>query len=554
MTPSHHPIVIRGIYPGSAAVAPVFGPGSSAQGAATGAYSMLQAEAAVSSYGAHERQPAQTVPGRESLDSLRRRCDDIIPHVELLPVNSISGSSGLPEPEPAPCALRGASLSQLSMATDQVSPTAAIAEVRELLMREMRERMDGQRSIHEESRIQQESLLRVTAGLDEALIELRTELPRLRQEATGHRSDLEKVCQMRDADRAHADNIEKALEEEKETRRVAERALSGECRELVVCEAQRSDQAIGEFRELTEELRRRRDSDRAEFESLKERDQSHAEETAEQRRDIDRLSHHLQSLQDSLSRQAAAFDKKLSDQEASLRSWVDTAFVGRLGSLERALRDEMTERSLRVQQAQDGVAHNADLIGQLQAKLDRMVLEARLGTGGVSTSSLPLAAGHAGAGSATLYVPASHATSCPSTISPHSPLFSLPGERLMHSSMSHADDDRSSGATRFPNLSSHQSAMLSSSQMSSTAMTGLNSSNSMSAAKLLTVPSMLAHGNALSNTGGDAPVSSRVYSPGVPIGVVLTGGAASSRSASPGLARQSHFPVTMQVNSRRTFH
>mmetsp|Transcript_87901 Transcript_87901/g.246906 ORF Transcript_87901/g.246906 Transcript_87901/m.246906 type:complete len:639 (-) Transcript_87901:110-2026(-) len=71
-----------------------------------------------------------------------------------------------------------------------------IEGAREMMMREMRERMDGQKVLREEAHLQQQALASFTSRVDEVMIELRTELPRLGQECVAIRSEMEQIASM----------------------------------------------------------------------------------------------------------------------------------------------------------------------------------------------------------------------------------------------------------------------------------------------------------------------------------------------------------------------
>lgn len=68
-----------------------------------------------------------------------------------------------------------------------------LERLRDTVMREMRERMDGQKVLREEVQLQQGSLLRLTSRVEETLVEMRTEMPRLSQDGASLRQELESL-------------------------------------------------------------------------------------------------------------------------------------------------------------------------------------------------------------------------------------------------------------------------------------------------------------------------------------------------------------------------
>merc|ERR1719247_1586810 len=142
----------------------------------------------------------------------------------------------LSEPEPTPSR-------NVSACESPMDAGSHIAQVQELSMREMRERMEGEEVLR-----LQEGLVRVTGRVDEALIELRSEMPRIRQEIATKTTELEKVDLVQNQILARVDALERGLAEETAARYGAEKSQTQDMRESVAAEVQRLNSAIVETR------------------------------------------------------------------------------------------------------------------------------------------------------------------------------------------------------------------------------------------------------------------------------------------------------------------
>lgn len=111
-----------------------------------------------------------------------------------------------------------------------------IANVREIMMREMRERMDGQKVFREEVHLQQQALASFTGRVDEAIIELRTELPRLTQETQSLEAVTLKLSESHSVYKERTEALEKYISEESQDRRASLKAASKELKDHVAHE------------------------------------------------------------------------------------------------------------------------------------------------------------------------------------------------------------------------------------------------------------------------------------------------------------------------------
>ncbi|CAE8607430.1 unnamed protein product [Polarella glacialis] len=130
-----------------------------------------------------------------------------------------------------------------------------LERLRDSVMREMRERMDGQKVLREEVQLQQGSLMRLTSRVEESLVELRTELPRMSQEQSSQHADIERIQEAMGSGGqgggllARLDQSERVLREQREQRLAAEADLRQELRELQLSEATRQEQQISNLQE-----------------------------------------------------------------------------------------------------------------------------------------------------------------------------------------------------------------------------------------------------------------------------------------------------------------
>lgn len=125
---------------------------------------------------------------------------------------------------------------------------------REMMMREMRERMDGQKVLREEVHLQQQALASFTGKMDEAIIELRTELPRLGQESAAMKAELEKITEQHTCLASRMEALERGLAEESQERCAGLRSLGKEFHEHLAHQMQSSNTQLTELRKQLDEL------------------------------------------------------------------------------------------------------------------------------------------------------------------------------------------------------------------------------------------------------------------------------------------------------------
>lgn len=270
---------------------------------------------------------------------------------------------------------------------DQLS--SEVDSVRDMMMREMRERMDGQKVLREEMQIQQQALMRSTHCLDEALIELRTEVPRLGQELVAQKGLSDKLTESHSSTSGRLEDLEaKSMQQFGDLRESARFAIK-EQEERLDQKAVALAAEIADLRGRLDEHRTRADATNADVRAAREAAEALAREAADRRKAFDGLSSQLRASQDQNDKQASDFDSKVStleadlrtttqlgltDMEQSLRGWVEMQAMKRISSLEQALRKEMTDRTATTQQVLDKISKNAERWCTMQDKFDEIMV------------------------------------------------------------------------------------------------------------------------------------------------------------------------------------
>lgn len=256
--------------------------------------------------------------------------------------------------------------------------------IREMAMREMRERMDGQKVLREEVQLQQQALMGLTSRVDETLIELRTEVPCLKQELTAQKAEADRLSDAQSTSIARLEHLERTLSNEGKSRLEAERGLSADFRERLADQEKKSALRSSEVSAKVMELSSR-------LEALQEETSAEVLKTSSEVHECQRnMTTQLRSVQDSSAEQASQLSRQLTDVEtnsrgwseskireceAALQSWVETTAVARLTELERTLKKEMAERAGAIKDVLDRTAHNTERWCQLQAKFDEILIE-----------------------------------------------------------------------------------------------------------------------------------------------------------------------------------
>lgn len=246
-----------------------------------------------------------------------------------------------------------------------------IERLNETVLREMRERMDGQKTMREEVQVQQQCLMRLTPRVDEAFIELQTELPRVREELRLQKNLWDKFAEEFGETVLRMEKVETDLSEEVNTRRDAARALSHEVREQFRAEASRMDSQVSLVQKLQEEFRSYAESTRLDVRAARDMVEHLADDVGQARETVDRLGGQVRSAQEHRVAQTADVEKRLS----TMQSWLESAVVSRINEIDLALRREMTERSSVTKQVLDAGAHNSERWCQMQSKVDALLLD-----------------------------------------------------------------------------------------------------------------------------------------------------------------------------------
>jgi len=253
---------------------------------------------------------------------------------------------------------------------DQISAEAQ--RLNDTVLREMRERMEGQRTLREEMQVQQQALMRLSPRIDEAFIELQAELPRISQDVRSQKSVAEQMAKSIADAAMRVDQCEKGLADEVGARAAATKAVARDVRELVDSEASRTDtQLLAMQKKLQQEILAHVESTGQAAISTRALVDRVVTDVSDARDGLDRLVGQHDLAQEANKTREADVDRKLS----SMQAWMESSVVQRVATLDAALRKETTERSTTFKQALDIGSHNAERWGQLQSKFDELLIE-----------------------------------------------------------------------------------------------------------------------------------------------------------------------------------
>eukprot|EP00747_Dinoflagellata_sp_TGD_P213206 gnl/TRDRNA2_/TRDRNA2_86192_c0_seq1.p1 gnl/TRDRNA2_/TRDRNA2_86192_c0~~gnl/TRDRNA2_/TRDRNA2_86192_c0_seq1.p1 ORF type:complete len:795 (-),score=138.77 gnl/TRDRNA2_/TRDRNA2_86192_c0_seq1:149-2356(-) len=317
-----------------------------------------------------------------------------------------------------------------------------MGDIREMVLREVRERMEGQRMLRQEIGHVQEFLQETKQQINEGLAEFRRELAQSRQEVPAPRGDFEQIREMQASCIAQIEAANKRMAEEHSARSHLERQVTGDMhsmRELLSLEIQRADaninevrdaighthkqtdQVVSELRENIGELKYRLDSavdgdgESALMQRRGRKTQTGMQPINEESDDaavavqhepvfardfeeigksLDKLDRRVSDTRSDISCTIMELEKKITEEWTGLRGWVDAAVVAvvsRLSSLECALQSELHDRSnvsSKLQDSSDVIASLTDKMNMLQSTVDNLS-ESQVQT---STASGPSAA------------------------------------------------------------------------------------------------------------------------------------------------------------------
>uniref|UniRef100_A0A7S4R678 Uncharacterized protein n=1 Tax=Alexandrium monilatum TaxID=311494 RepID=A0A7S4R678_9DINO len=105
--------------------------------------------------------------------------------------------------------------------------TQEAERVHAVVLREMRERTEGQKALRDEVQFQQQALVRLASRVDEALMEFRTEFPGLSQEHAGQKLEMGRLSNEQASCSARLDALERGLSREPSARRAPEQVADG---------------------------------------------------------------------------------------------------------------------------------------------------------------------------------------------------------------------------------------------------------------------------------------------------------------------------------------
>merc|ERR1712203_991040 len=98
------------------------------------------------------------------------------------------------------------------------------------MMREVRERVDAQKTLRDEVQFQQQAITRISSRVDEVSMEMRAEVPRVSQDQAALRADLDRIVGMHSAFVSRLEVAERSLTEETSARVAAGKNLEEDAR------------------------------------------------------------------------------------------------------------------------------------------------------------------------------------------------------------------------------------------------------------------------------------------------------------------------------------
>jgi len=203
-----------------------------------------------------------------------------------------------------------------SLEKDAREQAAQEAErVHSALLREMRDRMEGQKALRDEVQFQQQALVRLTSRVDEAFVEFRTEFPALAQEHASHKLEMERISGEQATSSARMAALERGIQEEPSQSWAIEQAADEETEK---------HRFLGKACLSTPSSRT----------ALDERLAGLVREGAAAREAVQRLEEQLRASQEATSRQLSALCVKVKDSDLGVQRLVDA----RLAEAEASLR------------------------------------------------------------------------------------------------------------------------------------------------------------------------------------------------------------------------
>jgi hypothetical protein len=294
---------------------------------------------------------------------------------------STSTSSSPSQAAPAP--------EEASSAGAQQRPNAELDDVRDLLLREVQDRLDSQRSIQEGFEQQRHLVAQLTSRCDRALAELKEELGVefakciLRVEGLDRAvaADCEARCNM---EKSHNDEMQ-------ELRKLVSSGMES----LKATTPERQSGKESPSREaLIDGVVKTNSLDGAQEEYL---DLEAFDHTLIAR--LQELRLECASDANQIAAQVSGLDAKLTEEWTGLRGWVDAAVVAvvnRISSLECTLQSEVVERTARMQEVRDEAAGYSEQLQSLQLEMEQISLKVGRNTTSLATVSGPSLATVAG--------------------------------------------------------------------------------------------------------------------------------------------------------------
>jgi len=247
---------------------------------------------------------------------------------------------------------------------------ASCMRLESTIMREMRERMDSQRTLREELQVQQQALVRLSPRVDDLLMELRAELPRLTQEFSMLKANLDRTEDTLGVSVARLEQLDQTLSEETTTRAANHDTLARDLGNKLAKETSTLSNHVAALQTAQLKLQDGVDNAKANAADAAEKADALRQEAANMRELQAQTSAQLQLLRDGTEEQFESVKEEL----RSFREWTDTEIVSHIGTLDNTVKREMSERKEVSKEIDARLSKNSERWCQLQAKFDDILL------------------------------------------------------------------------------------------------------------------------------------------------------------------------------------
>jgi len=263
-----------------------------------------------------------------------------------------------------------------------------LMELHEATVREMRDRMSADKDLRESMQQNQDAVSSIASRIDELLFDLRSEVPRLRQENSDLATELNNVKNHIAHNSKQIADHEQSLTIERDARQQAERTAHQQMLELLKSQENRVDSGMSSMHTVQQKTHERlchiqegleimggrlqKLEQKCEHDSLlgNQRDQSLANDVVELRQRLDQDFHNVSGQIAHCSGLIDRVDKKADILTPNIQKWAEEAFIKRVSALEENLRLEVQERSLALQRMGQAISSGHAQVQTIKSKID----------------------------------------------------------------------------------------------------------------------------------------------------------------------------------------